>query len=374
LTKYSLQFKLHIELRGQLKMFRCDRAEFQASLTPEGYLAGEAIATRTGVFEYVNADGTIRKELRHPDDILENESLATLKLKPVTDNHPSVLVNADNAGVYQVGTTGETVRVDGGNIAVSFVVTDKATVEKIKANKKRELSLGYTLDLVEEAGVFNGDSYTHRQTNVRYNHLAIVQKARAGRLARINMDGVAVQLHHNDKEDDSMTEKEMQTVNLDGLTYRADAEVAKAFEKALKGEKQARLDSESLKGQVDELKAQLEAVKATHNDEAMAQAVAERVVLLETAKRVVNVDALQGSSDRLIKETVIKAKHEAINLDGKSDDYVNARFDALIEALPSVEDEAVAKQKQAVASVHRDTAVSTDMRSLINKKFHGGAK
>jgi hypothetical protein len=204
--------------------------------------------------------------------------------------------------------------------------------------------------------------------------LAIVQKARAGRLARINMDGVAVQLHHNDKEDDSMTEKEMQTVNLDGLTYRADAEVAKAFEKALKGEKQARLDSESLKGQVDELKAQLEAVKATHNDEAMAQAVAERVVLLETAKRVVNVDALQGSSDRLIKETVIKAKHEAINLDGKSDDYVNARFDALIEALPSVEDEAVAKQKQAVASVHRDTAVSTDMRSLINKKFHGGAK
>jgi len=161
-------------------------------------------------------------------------------------------------------------------------------------------------------------------------------------------------------------------VNLDGLSYRADAEVAKAYEKAVQAEKQTRNDAEALKGQVDELKAQLEAVKATHNDEAMAKAVAERVALLETAKRVVNVDGLQGMSDRLIKETVIKAKHEAINLDGKSDDYVNARFDALIEALPSVEDEAVAKQKQAVASVNRDSASQVDLRQSLNDKYHGG--
>ena len=190
-------------------------------------------------------------------------------------------------------------------------------------------------------------------------------------MARINMDGVAVQLHQDDEEDKSMTEKEMQTVNLDGLSYRADAEVAKAYEKAVLSEKQARNDAEALKGQVDELKAQLEAVKATHNDEAMAQAVAERVALLETAKRVVNVDGLQGMSDRLIKETVIKAKYE-INLDAKSDDYVNARFDALIESLPSVEDEAVAKQKQAVASVNSDASTKVDLRQSLNDKYHGG--
>ena len=176
-----------------------------------------------------------------------------------------------------------------------------------------------------------------------------------------------------------MTDKEMQTVNLDGLTYRADAEVAKAYEKALSAkeeavlsEKQARNDAEALQGQVDELKAQLEAVKATHNDEAMAQAVGERVALLETAKRVVNVDGLQGMSDRGIKETVLRAKHEAINLDGKSDDYVNARFDALIESLPSAEAEAMAKQNQAVANVHRDSAVKADMRQMLNERYHGG--
>ncbi len=351
-------------------MFRIDRSVFKHKTTAEGFLTGDAIVTRTGVFQYVNQDGTIRHELRHPDDVFNADSLESLKLKPVTDNHPPELVNSDNAELYSIGSTGESVTTDENSVAIKFSVYRKDAIKKV-ALGKRELSLGYNLDLEEEAGVWDGVPYTHRQKNIRYNHLAIVDQARAGRMARINMDGVAVQLHH-DNEDKSMTEKEMQTVNLDGLSYRADAEVAKAYEKAVQAEKQTRNDAEALKGQVDELKAQLEAVKATHNDEAMAKAVAERVALLETAKRVVNFDALQGISDRLIKETVIKAKHEAINLDGKSDDYVNARFDALIEALPSVEDEAVAKQKQAVASVNRDSASQVDLRQSLNEKYHGG--
>ncbi len=351
-------------------MFRIDRSVFKHKTTSEGFLTGDAVVTRTGVFQYVNQDGTIRHELRHPDDVFNVDSLESLKLKPVTDNHPPELVNSDNAELYSIGSTGETVTVDDSTIAIKFSVHRKDAIKKV-ALGKRELSLGYNLDLVDEVGEWDGVPYTHRQKNIRYNHLAIVDQARAGRMARINMDGLAVQLHHED-EDERMTDKEMQAVNLDGLTYRADAEVAKAYEKAMQAEKQARLDSEALKGHVDELKAQLEAVKATHNDEAMAQAVAERVALLETAKRVVNVDALQGSSDRLIKEAVIKAKHEAINLDGKSDDYVNARFDALIEALPTAEDEALAKQKQAVASVNSDTAIKGDMRQLLNQKYHGG--
>ena len=358
-------------------MFRIDRSPFRHQQTAEGFLTGDAIVTRTGVFPYVNNDGSIRYELRHPDDVLNEDSLETLKLKPVTDNHPNELVTAENVDKYQIGSTGETVRVDESGVAVKFSVYRKDAIKKI-ANGKRELSLGYRLDLIEENGVWEGVPYTHRQKNIRYNHLAIVDQARAGRMARINMDGFAVQLHHDD-EDDTMTEKDMQTVNLDGLMYRADAEVARAYEKALSAkeealsaEKQARMDAETLKGQVDELKAQLEAVKAVNTDEAIAKAVAERVALLETAKRVVNVDSLQGLNDRAIKEAVIKAKHEAINLDSKSDDYVNARFDALIEALPSVENQALSKQKKALADVRGDSMYNEDMRVKLNKKFHGG--
>ncbi len=358
-------------------MFRIDRSVFKHKTTAEGFLTGDAIVTRTGVFQYVNADGTIRHELRHPDDVFNVDSLESLKLKPVTDDHPPELVNSDNAEIYSIGSTGESVTTDENSVAIKFSVHRKDAIKKV-ALGKRELSLGYNLDLEEESGVWDGVPYTHRQKNIRYNHLAIVDQARAGRMARIHMDGFAVQLHH-DEEDKSMTDKEMQTVNLDGLSYRADAEVAKAYEKAVLSEKQARNDAEALKGQVDELKAQLEAVKATHNDEAMAQAVAERVALLETAKRVVNVDALQGSSDRLIKETVIKAKHEAINLDGKSDDYVNARFDALIESLPSAEDEALAKQKQAMSLVEssqlkKGSISANDVYNFQKAQKQGGIK
>jgi hypothetical protein len=40
--------------------------------------------------------------------------------------------------------------------------------------------------------------------------------------------------------------------------------------------------------------------------------------------------------------------------------------------LPSVEDEALAKQREVVASVHVDSAVKVDMRQKLNEKYHGG--
>ena len=42
------------------------------------------------------------------------------------------------------------------------------------------MSLGYNLDLIEEPGEWNGEKYDAIQTNIRINHLAIVDKARAG--------------------------------------------------------------------------------------------------------------------------------------------------------------------------------------------------
>lgn len=58
-------------------------------LTEEGYIKGRAIVTRCGVFLYKNADGTIRKELRHPDEVFIEESMQSIKLIPVVDGTPS---------------------------------------------------------------------------------------------------------------------------------------------------------------------------------------------------------------------------------------------------------------------------------------------
>lgn len=358
-------------------MFVVDTAPFKATLTEEGYLAGTAIATRTGVFEYRLPDGTVQRQLRHPDDVLNEDSLATLKLKPVTDNHPSeMIVNVDNASRYSVGMTGENVHVDGGNVAITFNVTNKDTVQKVKSRQKRELSLGYKLDLLDEAGVYEGEPYTHRQTNIRYNHLAIVQRGRAGAVARINMDGVAVQLHPHDHEEQTIMEKPLSTVNLDGIDYPTAPEVKNALEKVQASVKEAQTNLDAIQAKHDEALASLEAYKKEFNADSIAQAVAERVALMAEASKVVNLDALQGKSEREIQEAVIKSKHADINLDGKSDDYVKARYDVVMEAVPSKEAEALGKQKQAVhQAVNADVApVHRSQAALYNDQYHGGAK
>ena len=60
----------------------------ETEITEEGYIKARAIVTRCGVFLYKNADGTVRKELRHPDDVLVQDSLESIKMIPVVNISP----------------------------------------------------------------------------------------------------------------------------------------------------------------------------------------------------------------------------------------------------------------------------------------------
>lgn len=320
-------------------MFHFDKARLpRMETTPEGYLRGEAIVTRTGVFQYLNGDGTVRKELRHPDDILTQDSLDSLKMIPVTLDHPAGPVDANSSAKLSVGMTGETVRVDGRNVLVSMTITNADAIAAIKAGKQ-ELSLGYSLDLSEEAGNWNGDAYSHRQRGVVYNHLAVVDTARAGRDARLNMDGASVLLEEEDKA--------MIKVNIDGLSYDAAPEVGLAMEKLRKANADAATAQADLQKRLDaaqgELDAQKEATKAAqdaleaskseHDDAAIAKRVTARIALETSARRFVGDADLAALSDRQVREAALKAGNAAIVLDGRSDDYVTARFDAALELL-----------------------------------------
>jgi len=76
-----------MSIKKQVRRF--DLGEIKsATRTPQGFLKCPGFATRTGVFPYLNADGSIRNELRHPDDVNDPESLATLKNATVTIEHP----------------------------------------------------------------------------------------------------------------------------------------------------------------------------------------------------------------------------------------------------------------------------------------------
>ena len=289
-----------------------------------GFLHDTPIVTRSGVFTYLNADGTIRREYRPPDEVFNADSIKTLKGVPITLEHPLTAVNAGNVDKLSVGAVlSEGLRED--NNMRAEIVIHKADV----LNKGyRELSLGYNVDLEQVAGTTpEGESYDYIQRNIRYNHLAIVKNARAGRKARLNLDGDEIQ--EEIKED----KKPMAKLKLDnGLEYEAADEVIVEFSKLkenhaqTKGEvdkKQAKIDSLEIDLQkaIDE-KAQL---KKDHED-SFTKAVQERAELAKKASEF-NVDGAEILDNRGIMEAVIKAVRGDMDLKERSDEYVQALYD-----------------------------------------------
>lgn len=156
--------------------------------TPEGFLRGRAIATNIGVFPYTQPDGTVRRELRLPSEVRDTASQDSLKGKPVTNEHPKgTLVNAENAKDLAVGSIGDDIRSDSYHVSVPITITDAKTVADIE-NGKVALSCGYTCDLEDKGGVWMGVNYDAIQRNIRYNHVAVVAKGRAGDAAKLRMD------------------------------------------------------------------------------------------------------------------------------------------------------------------------------------------
>lgn len=347
-----------------MTVVRYDRIELppKVEFTAEGYLRGDAILTRTGVFEYANADGTIRREYRPPEEVFKPESLASFGLRPLTVNHPPAradgqrLLDAATSARHAVGTTGENVRQDGDFMRAPIAVFDKKAVDAIKAGK-RGLSNGYTAELDFTPGVApDGTHYDAVQRNITGNHVAIVDSPRAGAVATIRLDG-----NQDIEGDDTMSDRKLSTIKLDGIDYEAAPEVVNALTKAtgsLDAQK-ARADQaeQNLKAKSDEADAnkakldsalsELETLKKQDRSEEIKSAVKARVALEKVAARVLPSDAkIDEMDDLAIRKAVILAKQPNAKLDEQSDVYVQARFDAIVEALPA-RDSKIAEQRLA---------------------------
>lgn len=176
-------------MKKNLQVRRFDYGQLRnATKTPQGFLMCPGFATRTGVFPYMDGDGKIRRELRHPDDVFDPESLVTLKFAPVTIEHPPVMVDPSNVGKYRKGHTTDRVEVNREMVDTDVIVEDQDAIDAVEKDGLRELSSGYTADVVEESGTYNGAPYDYRQKNIRYNHVAIVKRGRAGPEVRLRLD------------------------------------------------------------------------------------------------------------------------------------------------------------------------------------------
>ena len=182
--------------------------------TSDGYLAVRARAARTGVYQYAgrevdpdNAhglrDAASVNVLRDEATVFDQRAVHSFIGRPITDDHPREAVTAANWRDHARGAIMGAMR-DGDHLAFDLVLMDAATITKVEGGKA-ELSNGYSASL--EFGDFtapDGTKCAARQTAITGNHIAIVDRGRAGPSCRIGdaaiCDALPIALQDGAKE------------------------------------------------------------------------------------------------------------------------------------------------------------------------------
>lgn len=324
------------------------KSDFRVDETT-GFLHAKARVTRSGVFDYYTEDGDLIREYRSPEEVFDEKSIQSLKLKPITDDHPEEMVTVDNIKDFQIGTVGEDIQKDGDFLTTNIIITDKEMVTTIvnrkKANLPIELSLGYNCDVLPDMGIHDTDGwYTHSQRKIKYNHLSIVDKARAGRDVRI-LD----KLNKNKKES-KMADKVQFTrksVNLDSFKIDAITKVVDEDSLELANTLSSKLDEavdvivglnkdkDALQGKFDQsnetitsLKAKVDSLSDINSPKISAMIKSRNDV--ENIAKMLKVDC-DGKDIKTIKCDCVIAVSKDADMKDKTDEYINARFDSVME-------------------------------------------
>lgn len=373
---------------------RYDRGELttKAERLPNGMLRAPAFLTRAGVFVYRDAQGNERRELRHPDDVFDPASLASLQLVVVTDGHPTELVTAANAKALGVGHVGENIaRADGDLVGATLMLTSAPAIDAVLSGVRRELSCGYEADVVDERGVFDGEPYDARQKNIRYNHVAIVEAGRAGPLVRVRLDADSMaQVSPESSAQDAPGEPSMSKVRIrnDGLTIELDPDQVSVFEQITQKLTTAKEAAEKLaednaeeadeakqkladaeqkaqqaQAQADAAKAELDELRKTHADAVdpvkLRERISSRVALETQARAVLGADAkLDELDDVGVRRVVLGKLSPGVKLDDKTEAYIVARYDAAIE-FAQKQNPGLDALRRSTAPTHADSANAT---------------
>lgn len=364
--------------------------------TPEGYLIDNPILTRVGIFEYHNADGSVRRELRLPEEVFAAESLASYKGKPVILTHEAGLVDVDNVQQEHIGTILSEGIQDGDNVRAQIVIHDAESLDY----GLRELSLGYTQTPDETPGVWNGQPYDAIQRNIQINHLALVEKARAGEQARLNIDGEeqggnqmskarkdgltpeeitrlveeykqrqAQRMENTNPTADEGTNPDEQTTDegekdpvqevkdrrdrrdasgdcetmdeASGVIAQQDEDIQKLLD--FIAQLQAKIDfdeasaEEEVKTDGEGENAEANADEGEHqedplNMDSIDAYVNQKIELIRLGDKL-NLDGIETMKPMDAKKAIIKKVHPNIRLDGKDTAYINAMFDIAKESV-----------------------------------------
>ena len=270
--------------------------------TGEGFLICRNVPiSRTGDQEYLGWEigipgaggGQIVTVHRPPEEVFSTAALASFEGKPVTNDHPLVLIGPDDVKMYEMGHAQNVRRGDGEweeYTLADLHIHDRELIDAVQSGK-REISCGYECEYVP-----NGDG-TYTQRNIRGNHVAVVERGRAGKRAAI-LD--------SDKKKAKEPERKG-NMNKKGLFFKLFGQAVK--DKSPEEIEQMAMDAAAAleaekpaDGQAEGQKE--EPAKETASDEAVIDAIAEKILAkLEEKgackKKEETKDALDAALEKL---------------------------------------------------------------------------
>lgn len=348
----------------------------QREFTDEGFLRVPGRVARTGIQQYLacelGLDGDPNRIInvyRPEEEVFAADSLASYDSSDITLQHPDTLVDSSNYSRTVKGVVrGPGVRTDDDWVQCNLIVKAKDAVDAIMAGTC-ELSAGYTATYDDTPGTApDGTPYQFRQTNIRINHVAVVDRARAGSSARIF-------------DTKTTGDKAMHQITTDTgrVLEVADAAVADAFDRLNKRVNDAEAAAKSVQAlldgsnaKVDDLKAKLETATLASSDEAIKTRV-EQIAQVQTKARKVAGDSFACDSVNttdVMRAALAAAKPKrAETFKDASEAYIQAAFDMAAEEDDEEEDKSKKNKDSVYTQLAQDAAKTPTLPNAAYDAF-----
>lgn len=310
----------------------------QRKFKDSGQMIAPCSIARTGVMSYLAKECGDAFKDRDPmsivkiatlaEDLFCKDSIESYRSAPITVGHPEDDVNTENSKDLVKGMLEGLPLRDGELLSATLVLNDADAISITKQSDS-QLSSGHTARLVLCDAAVTG--YDAKKTHIRCNHVAIVPRGRAGADVRIaDADAVAEEGFVEpvfDAEGNEVKPVEVPAAVVpDAVVKPVAAEVVEPVAVALGDAAALAIEVAQLTVKLEDAQAEIKTLKLIDID----TLVQERLELVSNVLKLADGIVVTGKSAMELKREVV-AKCRDADMTGKSDAYIEARYEVLLE-------------------------------------------
>lgn len=306
----------------------------QRKFKDSGQMIAPCSIARTGVMSYLAKECGDAFKDRDPmsivkiatlaEDLFCKDSIESYRSAPITVGHPEDDVNTENSKDLVKGMLEGLPLRDGELLSATLVLNDADAISITKQSDS-QLSSGHTARLVLCDAAVTG--YDAKKTHIRCNHVAIVPRGRAGAEVRIaDADAVAEEGFVEPVFDAEGNEVKPVEVPAAVVPAAVAAEVVEPVAVALGDAAALAIEVAQLTVKLEDAQAEIKTLKLIDID----TLVQERLELVSNVLKLADGIVVTGKSAMELKREVV-AKCRDADMTGKSDAYIEARYEVLLE-------------------------------------------